>query len=131
MYWVMLQDESPRRARAELMMWLEKRTGNDSAPIIFQEALTVCDPAVFPTIRRMLVIAVCQPMTTSTAERSFSALRRVKTWLHSRIGQKRLKAAVHWVRVSPFSAESSPNLAWAVMGLCADSARRLSVRAEP
>ena len=43
----------------------------------------------------------------------------------------RLKAAVHWVRVSDFSAESSPNLAWAAMGLRADSARRLSVRAEP
>ena len=43
----------------------------------------------------------------------------------------RVKAAVHWVRVSAYSAESSPNLAWAAMGLRADSARRLSVRAEP
>ena len=42
-----------------------------------------------------------------------------------------LKAAVHWVRASAFSAESSPNLIWAAMGLRADSARRLSVRAEP
>ena len=43
----------------------------------------------------------------------------------------RLKAAVHWVRVSAFSAESSPNLTWDAMGLRADSARRLSVCAEP
>ena len=42
-----------------------------------------------------------------------------------------VKAAVHWVRVSAFSAKSSPNLAWAAMGLRADSARRLSVRADP
>ena len=34
-----------------------------------------------------------------------------------------VKAAVHWVRVNAFSAESSPNLAWAAMGLRADSAR--------
>ena len=43
----------------------------------------------------------------------------------------RLKAAVHWVRVSALSAESSPILTWDAMGLRADSARRLSVRAEP
>ena len=42
-----------------------------------------------------------------------------------------VKAAVHWVPVSAFSAESSPNLTWTAMGLRADSARRLSVRAEP
>ena len=43
----------------------------------------------------------------------------------------RVKAAVHWVRVNALSAESSPKLTWDVMGLRADSARRLSVRAEP
>ena len=43
----------------------------------------------------------------------------------------RLKAAVHWVRVSAFSGKSSPNLKWDAMGLRADSARWLSVRAEP
>ena len=42
-----------------------------------------------------------------------------------------LKAAVHWVRVSALSTESSPNLTWDAMGLRAHSARRLSVRAEP
>ena len=42
-----------------------------------------------------------------------------------------VKAAVHWVRVYALSAESSPKLAWDAMGLRADSARRLSVRAEP
>ena len=42
-----------------------------------------------------------------------------------------VKAAVHWVRVNAFSAESSPNLTWDAMGLRADWARRLSVRVEP
>ena len=41
-----------------------------------------------------------------------------------------LKAAVHWVRVNALSAESSPKLTWDAMGLRADSACRLSVRAE-
>ena len=42
-----------------------------------------------------------------------------------------LKAAVHWVRVNALGAESWPKLTWDAMGLRADSARRLSVRAEP
>ena len=41
-----------------------------------------------------------------------------------------LKAAVHWVRVNALSAESSLKLTWDAMGLRADSARRLSVRAQ-
>ena len=46
-------------------------------------------------------------------------------------GVRDVKAAVHWVRVNALSAESSPKLTWDAMGLSADSARRLSVRAEP
>ena len=42
-----------------------------------------------------------------------------------------LKAAVHWVRVNALSAEASPKLTSDAMGLRADSARWLSVRAEP
>ena len=37
----------------------------------------------------------------------------------------RVKAAVHWVRVNALSADSSPKLTWAAMGMRADSARRL------
>ena len=48
-----------------------------------------------------------------------------------RLGIKDIKAAVHWVRVNALSAESSPKLTWDAMGLRADSALRLSVRAEP
>ena len=35
----------------------------------------------------------------------------------------RVKAGVHWPRVSAISAESSPNLTWAAMRLRADSVR--------
>ena len=54
-------------------------------------------------------------------------------WLYgaSDVRKRRLKAAVHWVRVNALSAESSPKLTWDAMGLRADSARWLSVRAEP
>ena len=42
-----------------------------------------------------------------------------------------LKAAVHWVRVNALGAESSSKWTWDAMGLRADWARWLSVRAEP
>ena len=42
-----------------------------------------------------------------------------------------VKAAVLWERPGCALAQSSPNSTWAAMGLRADSARRLSVRAEP
>ena len=36
---------------------------------------------------------------------------------------RKVKAAVHWVRVNALSAESSPKFTWDAMGLRADSAR--------
>ena len=44
---------------------------------------------------------------------------------------KPVKAAVHWERPGRALAQSSPNLTLVAMGLRADSARRLLVRAEP
>jgi len=44
----------------------------------------------FPAIRKALLILLSQPCTTSIIERSFSSLRRIKTWLRSTIGENRL-----------------------------------------
>ena len=68
-----------------------------------------------------------QEGTESSDFRKRSAGEGNNGWL----GRRRVKAAVHWVRVNALSAESSPNLTLAAMGLRADSARWLSVRAEP
>jgi hypothetical protein len=44
----------------------------------------------FPKIKQALYIMLPQPCTTSTIERSFSTLRRVKTWLRSTMTGNRL-----------------------------------------
>ena len=44
----------------------------------------------FPTVKHALQISMAQPCTTCTIERSFSTLRRVKTWLRSTTGENRL-----------------------------------------
>ena len=44
----------------------------------------------FPQIKSCLIIALVLPCSTSTIERSFSTLRRVKTWLRSTMNEERL-----------------------------------------
>lgn len=44
----------------------------------------------FPDIRKSLLILITIPPTTANIERSFSTLRRVKTWLRSTMTERRL-----------------------------------------
>ena len=44
----------------------------------------------YPGIKKALQISLAQPCTTCTIERSFSTLRRVKTWLRSTMLENRL-----------------------------------------
>lgn len=46
--------------------------------------------SMFPNIQCILRILCVLPITTATAERSFSALKRIKTFLRSTMGQERL-----------------------------------------
>lgn len=58
---------------------------------------------LFPAIHTALCIALATPATTCTMERSFSTLRRVKTWLRSTMSDDRLSGlcmmSVHRQRV--------------------------------
>ena len=45
---------------------------------------------LFPNIRKMLIHAMVLPVTLCEAERSFSALRRIKSYLRTTMKQERL-----------------------------------------
>lgn len=62
----------------------EKRTKT------FIEALDVCDEVFYPTIYRFLQIGATLPVTVASSERSFSTLRRLKTYLRNKTGEARL-----------------------------------------
>lgn len=47
-----------------------------------------------PAIQKAIYISLAQPCTTCTIERSFSTLRRVKTWLRSTMGESRLNGKI-------------------------------------
>ena len=44
---------------------------------------------LFPAVRKAILITLTLPETPCTVERSFSTMRRVKTWLRSTMNDKR------------------------------------------
>uniref|UniRef100_A0A8C5ARY7 Zinc finger MYM-type protein 1-like n=1 Tax=Gadus morhua TaxID=8049 RepID=A0A8C5ARY7_GADMO len=48
------------------------------------------DSMMFPSLRAILQVALTIPVSSCSCERSFSALRRLHTWLRSTMGQERL-----------------------------------------
>jgi len=48
--------------------------------------------SLFPQVEKLIRLLLVVPATSCTAERSFSALRWLKTWLRSTMTQSRLNA---------------------------------------
>ena len=64
-------------------------------PSTVASTLASCDARFFPCIRRLLTIFQTLPVTTASAERSFSCLKRLKTYLPSSTGEERLNGLAH------------------------------------
>ena len=62
----------------------------EAVPGTALEGLVAGDRHTFPFINSFLTILLTLPVSTSGVELSFTTLRRVKTWLRSRMGEKRL-----------------------------------------
>lgn len=71
-------------------MWKKKNLAEDKLKDIEVAALLEEANVFFPATRHALLILSAFPSTTATVERSFSTLRRVKTWLRSTMGDGRL-----------------------------------------
>ncbi|KAL4122845.1 hypothetical protein QTP88_015112 [Uroleucon formosanum] len=54
------------------------------------EALNYCNPELFANIHFLLKVLATLPVSTATPERTFSTLKRVKTFLRNSTGQERL-----------------------------------------
>lgn len=74
----------------ELHLWYKKIQRLDKHPKGPIDALKVCPSSVFPGVQKLLQIMATLPVTTSTNERSFSTLRRLKTYLRNTTGALRL-----------------------------------------
>jgi len=71
-------------------------------PSAISETLAVINCELYPNIYVCLLVLVTMPVTTATAERSFSVMRRVKTYVRSTMLTERLSALAvlhaykHW-----------------------------------
>jgi len=72
--------------------WLRTRTANPDEAVSNTAiaGLLACDRQTFRLIHSFLTILLTLPVSTAGVERSFSTLRRAKTWLRSRMGEERL-----------------------------------------
>ncbi|XP_060860571.1 uncharacterized protein LOC132937949 [Metopolophium dirhodum] len=84
-------------ANCELQIWKQKLKGlvtniNEMLPSNAGvedpcsnalDAIRCCDPIIFPNIFMLLKILCCLPVSTSTPEKSFSGLKRIKTYLRN------------------------------------------------
>lgn len=52
--------------------------------------IEVCNGDLFPNIFKILKVCATIPVTTASAERSFSTLKRIKTYIRSTLGENRL-----------------------------------------
>ena len=66
----------------------ESGHSDTSLPDNLLQALGTCDKDSFPNIHCLLVIACTLPISSAEAERSFSLLRRVKTYMRSTMSEE-------------------------------------------
>lgn len=76
----------------EFTLWKRKWANTDLSEreLGFIETLNKCDMCLFPTIHKILKIAASLPVSVASSERSFSTLRRLKTYLRNTVCQPRL-----------------------------------------
>ena len=54
------------------------------------EALELCEASFYPHVHKLLTILMTLPVSSASAERSFSVVRRLKTWLRTNMSQDRI-----------------------------------------
>ncbi|XP_046583681.1 52 kDa repressor of the inhibitor of the protein kinase-like [Haliotis rubra] len=79
-------------AENEIHRLVTKLSQVDRKPETILETLEGINQDLYPNIYTMLAILMTIPVATSTTERSFSMMRRVKTYLRSSMGQDRFSS---------------------------------------
>ncbi|XP_060866715.1 zinc finger MYM-type protein 1-like [Metopolophium dirhodum] len=55
-----------------------------------KELKQVISKTVYPNLFKLLQVALVLPISSASCERSFSAMRRIKSWTRTTMGQERL-----------------------------------------
>ena len=76
--------------RSEIRRWRAKWSAHEDLPLDLQGTLNSTNKDLYPGIFSVLNMYACMPVSTATAERSFSTMRRVKTYLRNTMTTKRM-----------------------------------------
>lgn len=98
-YYNLLCDKVANNAQeifiGEIVVWKFKWIQEQKTNVNFNPNKTVidvfneCNEEIYPNVKQLLSILLTLPVTTASAERSFSS-RRLKTWLRNRMSEERL-----------------------------------------
>jgi hypothetical protein len=96
-YFELLPVVSTQAVAGEYDVWrmLWDKVPQNEQPQTAIDALAFACEEEYPALRCILQIAATLPVTTASAERSFSTLKRLKTYLRSTISQERLNGLAH------------------------------------
>ena len=65
----------------EILRWQTKWShSRDEKPVTLTETLQHANPDLYPNVVTIITILLTMPVSTATPERSFSTMRRVKTY---------------------------------------------------
>lgn len=80
------------KLNAEADLWLKKweKVSERQIPTSAVDAYYQCDRNVYPYINTTLRVLCTLPVSNASSERSFSALKRLKSWLRATMSQQRL-----------------------------------------
>jgi len=81
-------ETSEFEAIGELKLWRKYCTNLKNENVI--ETLLQCDENVFPTVYKLLKYLITLSVTIASGERSFSTLKRLKTYLRNTTSENRL-----------------------------------------
>lgn len=86
------QDKTSQAAvEAEYLLWCEKwKDSKSDIPNGIMSILEACNKHFYPTIRYLLSVLATLPVSTAEVERSFSSMKRVKTYLRNTMCNERL-----------------------------------------
>ena len=85
-----LPDNNFAAYKAEMVRWKCKWQNATEKPSTLIDTLKHAKPELYPNIHRTVKVLLTMPVITATADRSFSALKRIKTYLRSTMFEDRL-----------------------------------------
>ena len=74
----------------EILLWQQKWKRAQERPSDVLATLDTADSEVYPAVHFLLKVLAAMPVSVASAERSFSTLRRVKTYLRTTMTEERL-----------------------------------------